>query len=241
MEEIREMAKKEDIRNSRQYQERRKKNDTFNGKILPSNPNAFYENWPGWSNVFTKPKYMNFEEFKDFILKKKIRTRRQYIEIRKENHIVNGKILPSNPNLLYEEWTVWGDILFSPEYASIEEIKDFVMQKNIQTVEQYRAERQKDPIFNGKHLSSNPEKIYKSEWPGWNNIFVKPEHMNFEEFKDFILKKNIQSSKQYHEIRKKNHMFKGKILPANPNTFYEEWTVWGDILCEKTFKKTKKK
>ena len=184
---------------------------------------------------------MNFEELKDFILKKKIRTRRQYIEIRKENHIVNGKIIPSNPHEFYEEWTVWGDILFSFEDASIEEIKDFIAQKNIQTAEQYRAERKKDPIFNGKYLPSNPEKTYKSEWPGWKNTLIRSKYMNFEELKDFILKKNIQSSKQYYKIRNKNPKFNGKKLPSNPHEFYEEWTVWGDILCEKTFKKTKKK
>ena len=229
------------ISKSEQYYDLRKKNPIFKGKKLPGDPKNFYKNWLGWNVAFDKGEHMNFEEIKDFILKKKIRSRRQYIKIRKENHIVNGKILPYNPNLIYEEWTSWGDILFSFEDASIEDIKDFVAQKNIQTVEQYRAERKKEPIFNGKYLSSTPERIHKSEWPSWNNILIKPEHMNFEELKDFILKKNIQSSKQYYKIRSKNPKFNGKVLPYNPNTFYEEWTVWGDILCEKTFKKTKKK
>ena len=56
LEDIREMAEEEGIQTSRQYRERREKNDTFNGKRLPADPSVFYKNWPGWGEALGKNK-----------------------------------------------------------------------------------------------------------------------------------------------------------------------------------------
>ena len=92
--------------------ERRKKNDTFNGKRLPTNPSVFYENWPGWGNVLPS-RYMILEEIKEMAIKENIENSTQYFERRKKNPTFNGKRLPSHPTDFYPNWPGWGEALGS--------------------------------------------------------------------------------------------------------------------------------
>ena len=179
VEDIREMAKKEDIRGVRQYQERRKKNDTFNGKRLPTNPSVFYENWPGWGNVLPS-RYMILEEIKEMAIKENIENSTQYFERRKKNPTFNGKRLPSHPTDFYSNWPGWGEALgHKIEYVSVEEIREMAEEEGIQNSRQYRERRNKNPIFKGKRLPADPSVFYKN-WPDWGAVLVKSEYDSME-------------------------------------------------------------
>ena len=241
LEEIGEMVEEEDIRTSRQYTERREKNPTFNGKILPAHPETFYKNWPSWGNVLPR-RHMTLEELKEFILEENIQTSTQYYERRNKNRTFNGKELPANPSEFYENWPSWGDVL-PRKYMTLEELKEFALEENIQTGAQYRERRERDPIFNGKIIPSNPDTFYP-EWTSWNDVLVKNEYdsmeyTSVEEIREMAKKEDIQTGVQYHERRNKNRTFNGKILPAHPETFYKNWPSWGVALgknkCEKVF------
>ena len=235
VEEIREMAIKENIQTSRQYHERRKKNPNFNGKRIPADPKSFYKNWPGWGDVVVKPEYASIEEIREMAIKENIQTSRQYHERRRKNPNFNGKTLPALPNVFYENWPGWGNVL-PRRHMTLEELKEFILTENIQTSVQYLERRKKNRTFKGKRIPANPHTFYKN-WPGWGEALGnKIEYVSLEEIREMAIKENIQTSVQYLERRKKNDTFNGKRLPAHPETFYPEWTSWNDVLVEKESK-----
>ena len=239
LEDIREMAEEEGIQTSRQYKERRKKNDTFKGKRLPAHPDTFYPNWPGWGEALGhKIEYVSLEEIKEMAEEEGIRGVRQYQERRKKNDTFKGKRLPANPSEFYKNWPSWGNVL-PRKYMNLEELKEFLIEKNIQKSKQYVEARKKYHTYNGKRLPTNPSVFYEN-WPSWGEALGnKIEYVSLEEIREMAEEEGIQTGVQYHERRRKNPNFNGKRLPANPYVFYKNWPGWGEALgkgkCEKVF------
>ena len=238
LEETKEFILEEDIRTRKQYHERRNKNPIFKGKRLPADPSHFYKNWPSWNKVLAR-RLMTLEELKEFILEENIQTSTQYHERRKKNDIFKGKRLPANPYSAYPNWPGWRKAVVKVEYTTLEEIGEMAEEENIQTSTQYHERRKRDPTFNGKRLPANPSVFYKN-WPGWRKALGnKIEDASIEEIREMALKENIQTVRQYHERRKKNDIFNGKRLPANPHIIYPDWTSWNDVLVKKVKKENK--
>ena len=224
------------IQNDLQYEEFRKLSPLFNKKKLPVDPKSSYPSkWTSYEDILSRSDYFYLEELKEFVIKKNIQTVRQYHEVQNENSTSDGKKMPSNPNTFYVKWISWNDLLVEKtktnKYTSIEDIREMAEEEDIRTVKQYKERRKKNRTFNGKILPSNPSHFYKN-WPDWSNVLVKPEYASIEDIREMALKENIQTVKQYHERRKKNDIFNGKILPYNPSIFYKNWPSWGEVLVK---------
>ena len=239
-EELKKFIKDQGIKTSTDYRLQRKKHKgVLNGWSLPSNPNKYYEKeWVSWEEFFGKPPIASYEELKKFVKDQGVKTSRGYQLLRRKKGVINGRRIPSNPYISYDEWEGWNEFLgkkSSPPFASYEELKKIARDQGIKSAKDYHLFRTENKgVFNGWRMPSEPHKKYK-EWTNWNKFLEKRSMASYEELKEMVRSQGITSSGKYDSWRKKNKgVLNGWNLPSNPNTYYEEeWTSWGEFLGKK--------
>lgn len=193
---------------------------------LPSTPHKYYKakGWVNWYDFFGKEGSPTYEEAKQIVIEKGIKSYKEYISSHKELG------LSSTPEKHYRDkgWTNWLDFLGKANYLEYEEAKKVVNEKGIKSHRDYNL------LHKYLRLPSAPDMYYKDKgWTDWGD-FIGNDAVNFptyEEAKRILREKGINCKKEYLSS------YKSLGLPSNPNGYYKGrgWTDWSDF-----FGKTKK-
>lgn len=173
---------------------------------------------------------ITYKELKERVQKANIKTQTEYVARYKELAQDDGKKIPSNPNLRYQEmgWVNWYSFLgtenaLKKDFLSFEEAKKAVKANNISTQQDYHSRYREV-----KGLPSAPYLAYKNEWQGFQDFFgIEREYMSYDEAKVFIQKHNIATQQEY----KKRYKEISDSLSSDPRRIYgKSWKGWGDFL-----------
>ena len=132
-------------------------------------------------------------------------------------------MLPSSPEVIYQEWTGWDAFLPArqPRFVSYAEAKVLVQQLGITSFKEYQNRYKERP-----GLPYKPERSYR-EWAGWGAFLLprQPRFVSYAEAKVLVQQLGITSFKEYKARYKEC-----PGLPASPNLMYQEWTDWDAFL-----------
>lgn len=111
--------------------------------------------------------------------------------------------LPCNPYEFYKEWQGWPQFCKTERpsknfiWATYEECQSWARENNIQSVEEWRALKDKRP----PNMPAAPDRSYKDVWPGWpkflaNGNNTSGEWLSYEECKTWVRANKIMSRQQ---------------------------------------------
>ena len=193
---------------------------------LPSNPNHFYDNFPGWTEFLGRSKYLTWQEASAEAVALGIKFYSDYLK----NYKSNPK-LPSSPDRLYKDfpgWTVFLGRSKKEFYPTWQEAKEAVNRLNIQKKGEYKKRYIED-----LRLPSNPDSFY-SDFPGYLVFFTKKGglYLTWQEAGIAASNLGIISSSNYRDM----HELDPK-LPANPYASLKDFPGWHKFLgrTKKTF------
>lgn len=132
-------------------------------------------NFLGLENIANQNRtFMSFEEAKKFIRSLGFKNRKEFCEWAKTNK--RPKDIPSNPEEHYKkDWTNWGDFLgtgtIAPQnkkFRSFGLARDFARTLKLNSKEEwFKFVRTKEKP---NDIPSDPPKVYKDKWRGWNDF-----------------------------------------------------------------------
>lgn len=214
---------------------------------IPVTPESVYsEYWEGWDKLFQKrgqfdimPYQEAHEIAKDVCSKYGICSSNAMFKWKK-GLLPNTPTFPErmaiSPDKSYQEFTSWTDFfgIESRErhYLSYDEAKQWATSQKFKN----RAEFYQNP--RPINVPSNPEKIYKSEWNGWDEFLGKEKSkkkafISYQDAKEWVknhlLPLGIDSFSKYFDWLKNRQdiLEKPKGLPTSPNKIYaDEWEGW---------------
>ena len=168
------MVRKKGIKSAEDFRKQRKRDPEL--QQIPSEPSKFYKNegWVSWpdflgTNRVTRANRLSLNEAKKIVQKKNIKSRRDFLERRKQDTELQQ--IPSNPYEAYENegWVNWSDFLGTKK-LSLNEAKALVRKKGIKTYREFSEKRNQDPEL--QQIPSNPDKAYKNKgWVSWPDFF----------------------------------------------------------------------
>lgn len=186
---------------------------------LPSSPDVFYEDFPGWTK-FLNPTgditfYSVWQKASEVLKNHKLRSRDEYLKRFKE---IDPR-LHQEPEKFYEDFPGWAIFLSSSNYYTTwEEASVAAISLGIKNSREYRKRYREDP-----KLVCMPEKKYP-DFPEWKK-FLGKFYPTYKEAKEAARKLNLTSSIAYQEARKKDER-----LPSKPQIEYADWIDWYDFL-----------
>ena len=137
--------------------------------FAPSRPDLVYEEWTNWYDFLgTSPrKFLPYTKLQKKAQALGIKNRYEYRSRYKE--IPNA---PSNPDLVYEEWTNWYDFLgTSPQkkkqFLPYTKLQQKAQALGIKSSSEYKKRYKEIP-----NAPAHPEQIYE-EWEGWRVFFQR--------------------------------------------------------------------
>lgn len=134
--------------------------------LLPSHPELYYKDFPGWTEFFKKDRgyYKTLNELRDACEAYGVDTSAKYGEARKKD-----PKLPSHPELHYEDWPGWAEFFSrpSPFYGTWQEASRACLAKSITSSLDYRR---KKAYRLDERLPAHPESVYP-DFPGWPKFF----------------------------------------------------------------------
>lgn len=167
------------IKNYDQWVEFRNKNNIQN---IPFKLERTYSSdWKGTKHFFST-EILTYEQAKEIIQKYNLKSSREYFKFVKNDR--DSLNLPVVPHRFYKKsgWKDWQDFLGYEEvkrtaakkpYSSYSEAKKIIKDMGFQSSSKYLT-KVRDSDFREKHkLSTHPERIYKSEWKGWDDFLGK--------------------------------------------------------------------
>jgi hypothetical protein len=217
--------------------------------FIPKRPYIVYLNsgWTGWVDFIgidlSPKKYINYREAKEYVIKLKLNSSREWFEYWQMNHNDDDDfpMIPRSPNNIYDEWEGWTIFLNSKQKSndlfinklSYTELCKYVSEKmsNIKTSREYRKYVSENNLTN---IPICPNRSYKDEWISWNSFLNKKEFIKQKEFysyekcKEIVKLNNIKSNKEFRLWVKNT-----KGIPKSPNTYFKEWVDWFDFLGKK--------
>ncbi len=178
-EEARKFMTANGIKNYDQWVEFRNKNNIQN---IPFKLERTYSaDWKGTKHFFSA-EIPTYEQAKEIIRTYNLNSSREYFKFVQNN---NGSFnLPGVPHRVYKNsgWQDWQDFLgYEQEkrgvtkklYSSYSEAKKLIQDLGIQTSSEYLS-KVRDSAFKEKFkLSTHPERVYKSQWKGWDDFLAK--------------------------------------------------------------------
>lgn len=142
--------------------------------------------------------------------------------------------LPCNPHEFYKEWQGWPQFCKTDRpsknfvWATYEECQSWARENNIQSVEEWRALKEKRP----PNVPAAPDRSYKDGWPGWpkflaNGNNTSGEWLSYEECKNWARANEIMSRQQWID----STCLRPIGIPCNPYTVYKDvWPGWSKFL-----------
>ena len=215
---------------------------------MPKSPESVYsEYWEGWDALFQKRgknDIMSYEEAHDIAKqaceKYGICSAASLLKWKK-GLLKNVPIFPErmaiSPDKSYkEEFVSWTDFFGIPSrernYASFEEATRWAIEQNFKKRSEFYATARPG------NIPSNPDRIYKSQWQGWDvflgkNKSKKKDFMPYEKakswVKDNLLPMGVDSFAKYHQwVKSKDFKVEKPLnLPTSPDKIYAtEWEGW---------------
>lgn len=208
---------------------------------IPKSPEVTYKNkgWKSWSdflntdNLHSK-NFIPYYEAISILHSLNLKSMKEYLEYIKNNNID----LPTNPHIIYNEFTSIGEYLNSgvvsnskKKFLSYEEAKKIVQTEKIKSVNGFIKWNRP------KNIPSDPVSIYKEEWISWSDFLGKTiktqkekgeTFLSFNEAKYYLKKLNLKHKIDYHEHIVNNNI---DFLPKRPDYFYKkEWCGYLDYL-----------
>lgn len=215
--------------------------------FLTPSPEGYYaENWEGWDVLFGKRgknDIMSFDEARTIaheVCEKHGVCSAHKIYLWKTGQLENAPEFPVrfpiSPDKSYKGlFTTWADFFGKEteerEYMTYEDAKKWVRAKGITKRTQfYEAEKP-------KNISSNPQRLYKDEWQGWDEFFGKKKSKKIDFLPYIEAKKWVHDTILPHGIDSFNKWFayrRGEFpnLPKCPNgirsslNLYPEFEGW---------------
>ena len=191
---------------------------------LPSSPNEYYQDWPGWiaylgKTVAPKDYYPTWQEASVAAVAAGFKSQASYFSLYKK---IDSR-LPYRPNNVYEDWPGWKIFLATDQdnyYASWEEASEASRRFGYNTQREYEArDKNIDP-----RLHNYPHVLYK-DWPGWA-VFCgrakKDFYPTWQEASVSALQQGITSQDEYLRHYKQAD----PRLPGNPYQYYPDWPGW---------------
>lgn len=189
------------IKNYRDYHQKYKVDPR-----LPSCPNVFYEDFPGWKEFLERSFYPTWQEASRSAIALKMKNVKDYMNRRKTD-----VRLPCDPNDFYENFPGWKDFLEKNFYPTWQEASSAAIKLGVNDSLDYRKKRKKDP-----RLYASPHKAY-SDFPGWNK-FLSKFYETWQEASAVVIKLGITDSGDY----RKKYKFDPK-LHSDPWKFYKDF------------------
>jgi superfamily II DNA or RNA helicase len=218
---------------------------------IPSVPKKTYENsgWAGWGDFLGiadyKPNdedWLSFKKARSFVRKLGLKNKVEWDEIKKTDKIPYN--IPKSPDYVYENWKSVGDWIGTgriadqyKSYLDFEDARKFMSENNIKSTSQWRKYRKENII---KNIPYKLERTYKKKWKGEPHFFGT-EILSYEDAKEFLQKKGLQSSRDYYA-----YIRNAKIevnLPSVPSRKYKKkgWVNWKEYLGYSEIKRNRKK
>ncbi len=179
-----------------------------------------------------KNNFMTYEEAKEFLKDKDIKTQREYYSWTKGKTVEYR--LPGNPRSFYiDKWVDWSTFLSSDnispdlrskDFVSYEECMLLMRKNNIKTITEYNKFRENNKDI----LPASPLGHYKKECKNSYELFGREERVELLSFIDarkYVRKLNIKSHKEWQEYLKN----KAPFIPSYPHATYKEWTSYKDF------------
>lgn len=187
---------------------------------LPSTPNFYYEDFPGW-RVFLDigdKYYRTWEEASAVAVSLGISSSKDYINNAQGFNVK----LPSNPRICYSDFPGWKIFLEvkCKYYATWQEASAAAIALGINSYTSYDYKLD-------SRLPSSPSAYYK-DFPGWKEFLsIKKEekYPTWQEASDAVMDLGIRHRDDYT----RNHD-KDKKLPRNPYTQYKNFPGWAEFL-----------
>ena len=163
-----------------------KKSKNFNSKI-PRSPQTLYkeEGWIGFGDFLgnnnisnSSKKFKSFNQSKKFIIKLKLKSIREFKNLKRDNKIPED--IPSNPDINYKkDWKGWSDFLgttiIAPQnkiFYNYKQAKAYVKALNIKSSTQWREYKKYNKL--DPKMPRGPAGIYKDKgWKGWADFLGK--------------------------------------------------------------------
>ena len=144
---------------------------------------TYFANWQG-SKHFFDTEIFSFDEAKRYIQKYNLKSSRDYFEFISNKNL--NKKLPGVPYRVYKDcgWENWQDFLGYEEekrgankraYMDFKDLKKLILSFNFKSSSEYIKYISQEDIKKENKFSSQPQKIYKSEWNGWADFLGKDE------------------------------------------------------------------
>lgn len=147
------------------------------------------------------------------------------------------RMLPSEPNGHYPDWTSWNDFLGKPKprhYDSVNDASKATIALGIRTMAEYALRYKEDP-----KLPSNPHRTYRGEWSGYPAYFGLESRSFYTTYNEASAAAKALGIESYEEYMKRYR--EDPLLTSQPqNRYKSEWVNWYRFLDlrKKTFYKT---
>jgi superfamily II DNA or RNA helicase len=148
--------------------------------------------------------------------------------------------IPSNPNLVYDDWTGWGDWLGTGarrgNWRRFSEARAFARSLNLKSMAEWLAyaktlEKPNDVPASPKHTYRNDGWAGMGDWLGTDTVASHlREFLSFDQARAFARSLGLKSETEWRAYRKSSK--KRDDIPAVPERTYAEagWVGWGDWL-----------
>lgn len=184
---------------------------------LPSTPDRFYKNFPGWGKFLDKF-YETWQEASKAAIGIGIRNSKEY----KKKYKTDFK-LPSEPKSFYgSDFPGWDKFLDTSSYSTWKEASKVVIDLGVKDRRDYRKRYKID-----RKLPAVPEIFYKADFPGWVKFLGRTRRIeknfyaSWEEAGRAAKKLGIKTELDYGKKHKKDPR-----LPATPSKFYKNFPDW---------------
>jgi hypothetical protein len=132
--------------------------------------------------------------------------------------------IPKCPDSVYEEWRGWEHFLGKETYVPFNEARTFVRGLTLTTRKEW-YEYYCSGKMEGIRIPRNPERVYLSEWNGWQDFLGYNSFFTYDEAKIVIQKHGIKSLKELIDV-------KIPRMPIRPHSYYKNrgWISLEDFL-----------
>ena len=205
---------------------------------FPSNPEKTYseDGWNGWSDFLGTPiiatnvrEYLTFEECRQFMVEKKIKTKTQF-DKQKADFPIN---IPRAPQHKYSEtgFKNWPHFLSQndTDFLNYNEAKTLIQPMCLKSANEYREKFSKRELPD--RLPSNPSQKYKDKgWESWGEFLGKTNFLSFSEATRRLKAHKLTSLARYKELIDEGILNKADFPRAPQKVYKKEWTGTKDYL-----------
>ena len=246
-EEAREYVRKMGFKTTPEFKNAKRKGLLLNN--IPADPRRVYKNrgwismgdWLGTGRIADHLReYLEFDQARKFVHNLKLKNFSEWKVYYRAGKLPNN--IPTNPAKTYKNsgWIGIGDWLGNgsnryTNYVDFIEAREFARKLGFSSSKQW-SEFSKT-VDKPNNIPASPSKVYSDKgWNGWPDFLdsrgrwrEKKKVRSFDDAKNFALKMNIKSAKEWFTLFKERKI--PNDLPSKPQIRYKDnWKGWADFL-----------